>query len=194
MRRHAFLPILILTLVPAFASQADDGGWTPRQSRDEAAPDVAAVTNGEYRAACGACHLAFPPGFLPSRSWLQIITLLPWHFGERLEFDAAKLEHLRSYLELTAADRSGYRRSIKIMVSIPPEKTPLRISELAHIRAEHAKSEVPIDAAAARVGGLHRCEGCHTRAESGYFNEDEVVLPLVSEVTPPDAPFETGAH
>ena len=195
--RPELRPILLLLLPALFATsppRADDGGWTPRHTRDEAAPDVAAVTNPEYRSVCGACHLAYPPGFLPARSWRQITTLLPWHFGRELDLDAGKLERLQRYLELAAADRSGHVRSIKIMISIPTAEAPLRISELSHVRVEHAKAQAPIDAAAAKVGGLHRCEGCHTRAESGYFNEDEVVMPLIGETTPPASTIEAGTH
>lgn len=192
---QSFALLLIAGCLLSNAVLADDGGWIPREQRDTAAPDVAAVTNPEYRTACGECHLAYQPGLLPARSWQQITAHLPWHFGQTLTIDPELLARLQRYLELAAADRNGYLRSIKIMIDTPEDLTPLRISELSHVRVEHAKSEVPVDEAAVRVGGLHRCEGCHTRAEAGFYNEHEVVLPMLGDATNAKTTvIESGPH
>ncbi|MCB1734930.1 MAG: hypothetical protein H6981_10985 [Gammaproteobacteria bacterium] len=192
---RAFALSLAVLILSSSSTLADDGGWIPREQRDTAAPDVAIVTNPEYRTACGECHLAYQPGLLPARSWQQITEHLPWHFGNSLNIEPEILERLKRYLELAAADRNGYLRSIKIMIDVPEDTTPLRISELTHVRVEHAKSEISVEKAAERVGGLHRCEGCHTRAESGFYNEHEVVMPLLGDATGPKSEIiESGSH
>jgi len=37
---------------------------------------------------CAACHMAYPTGFLPERSWQKMMGSLDDHFGENAELDA----------------------------------------------------------------------------------------------------------
>ncbi len=169
---------LVLTMSLSTLSFADDGGWVSKDKRDYVAPDVRAVTNVRYSSTCGECHFAYQPGLLPMRSWQALIDHMPWHFGESLELEEGELKNLRRYLSLSSADRSGYRRSVKIAISVPDKDTPLRITELPHIIKEHGKGGVNLANAAEKMGGFGKCDSCHTRAVGGFYNEDEVVLPL----------------
>ena len=57
-------------------SMADEGDYWERTR------DVAAVENPLYQEECGSCHMAYPPGLLPGRSWEKLMTGLADHFGE----------------------------------------------------------------------------------------------------------------
>ncbi len=77
----AFLAVCLLSLTAvgvAFSDDDDDdddhgkqgklGGWM------ESRADFAPVTNAAYSEECGACHMAYPPGLLPSRAWTAIMS------------------------------------------------------------------------------------------------------------------------
>jgi hypothetical protein len=42
-----------------------------------------------FRAECGSCHLAYPPGLLPAASWQRIMIRLEGHFGDDASLDPA---------------------------------------------------------------------------------------------------------
>lgn len=176
---------LFLASVPALA---DDGGWIPAEKRTQAAPDVAAVSNGEYKTVCGSCHFVYQPGLLPSRSWNTLMDRLNNHFGEDVSLESDQARRLKRYLALNASDRSGYLRSIRFTIATPDSVTPLRITTSAYFLTEHLEDEPDLPVIAKKVGGMGNCGGCHTRGSSGFYNEDEIVLPLR------DSPSTAGAE
>ncbi|WP_193771017.1 diheme cytochrome c [Candidatus Magnetaquicoccus inordinatus] len=136
--------------------------------------DVAPVENALYRAECGSCHLAYPPGLLPSRSWEKILSGLEEHFGENAELSGELRVELEDYLRKHGADQSSYRRSQKIAASIPAQQMPLRISETAYFRHEHGEHRlVKIPGSGEKIS-VSRCEQCHPRAEQGFFDEHKL--------------------
>ena len=76
-----------------------------------AAADVAPVTNKQYQAECSACHMAYPPGLLPARSWQKLMGGLSNHFGDDASLAEQTRQALTEYLVLNAADKSDYRRA-----------------------------------------------------------------------------------
>jgi hypothetical protein len=140
-------------------------------------PEVAAVENALYRAECGSCHLAYPPGLLPSRSWAKLMSGLADHFGENAEMPEESRVALQDYLTSQGADRVDYRRSRKIAASIPVQEIPLRISDTPYFRHEHGEQRVVKVAKTGQQVALSRCEQCHPRAEQGSFQEHELRLP-----------------
>ncbi len=141
------------------------------------APDVAPVNNTLYRSECGSCHFAFPPGFLPARSWNKLMSNLSDHFGENAELAPETLKTLTGYLIANAADNAPSRRSVKFVDSIPANRAPLRISEVPYFVRKH--NEIPARAVKGnpKVGSLANCAACHTRADAGSFSEHEVNIP-----------------
>lgn len=153
---------------------ADDWG---REARHEARLDVAPVTNGVYQNECGSCHMAYPAGLLPARSWRKVIDGLADHFGDNAELDAATASQIRDFLVSNAADTSSYRRSRAIMRSLTPAATPLRISETAYFRHKHDELPARLVTGNPKVKSFANCQACHRSADKGIFNEHDVNVP-----------------
>ncbi len=134
------------------------------------------VANAAWQAECASCHMAYPPGLLPARSWQSMMGALDRHFGENAALDAATQGAITEFLVANAADRNGSRRSGKIAASIPAQSTPLRISETPYIRAKHDEI-APGIWLRPRVGGRANCGACHGGVQSGDFSERNVTIP-----------------
>ncbi|MDH4274859.1 MAG: diheme cytochrome c, partial [Gammaproteobacteria bacterium] len=139
--------------------------------------DVATVNNAQYNKECGACHFAYPPGLLPARSWDKLFSSLNKHFGENAELDDSVTQTLKTYATQNAADKSNYSRSVKIMRALRDGETPMRITELAYIRAKHHEIPTRMVAGNPKVGSLSKCEACHQHAAAGSFSEHDVKIP-----------------
>ena len=55
--------------------------------------------NPVYIEECGACHLAYPPGLMPSKSWQKMMGGLSDHFGENAELDEETEQLIVRYLQ-----------------------------------------------------------------------------------------------
>ena len=44
-------------------------------------PKLPQATNAAWKAECGSCHAAYPPGLLPAPSWRAVMAGLDRHFG-----------------------------------------------------------------------------------------------------------------
>lgn len=119
-----------------------------------------------YKSECAACHLAYPPGMLPSASWQRLMANLPRHFGTDASLDPATVKELSSWL---GAHAGTYRR----VREAPPED---RITRSAWFIRKH--DEVPVSAwTRPAVKSASNCAACHTRADQGDFNEHDVRIP-----------------
>lgn len=133
------------------------------------------VNNSTYAENCGACHFAYQPGLLPSGSWTKIITALADHFGEVIEFDPEAEKIIAEYLKANAADYSYAKLSAKIMKSIG-NQTPQRITEIPIFKQKH--HEISPDVIKREsIGSLSNCSACHTTAEKGIYDDDNVKIP-----------------
>lgn len=150
------------------------GGWSKALKPTS---DVAAVRNTRYVAECSSCHMAYPAGLLPARSWKKMMSTLDDHFGDNAELDQETVTELTRYLVDNSADTSNYRRSRKIMRSLSDDTVPLRISELPYIRHEHDEIPQRMISANPKVGSLSNCIACHQNAEKGSFREREISIP-----------------
>lgn len=134
------------------------------------------VMNAQWDAECGACHLAFPPGFLPARSWQAVMRDLEHHFGDNAALDPAVGADIERFLAANAADRNGGRRGTKIAASIPPDAAPLRITATRWFAAKHDEIE-PVVWKRPSIGSAANCAACHRRAAMGEFAERDVAIP-----------------
>lgn len=141
------------------------------------APDVTAVDDQSYRKECGICHFAYPPGFLPARSWQALMSGLNKHFGENAELPPEVRAKLQQYLEAHAADRSSALGSGRVMHYMKPDETPLRLTDTHYIKLRHRNIPARIFSNNPQLTSLSNCNGCHMRADAGYFNEAEVRIP-----------------
>ncbi|MBI1889478.1 MAG: diheme cytochrome c [Burkholderiales bacterium] len=120
----------------------------------------------KYQQECAACHLAYPPGMMPSASWQRIMNNLPRHFGTDASLDAATVKELSTWLNVNAGT---YKR----VAEAPPED---RITRSAWFIRKH--DEVPAATwKLAAVKSASNCAACHTRANQGDFNERFIRLP-----------------
>lgn len=128
------------------------------------------VTDPETKAECSACHMAFPAGFLPARSWQAIMAGLDSHFGENAALAQDVTARIEAWLVANAADGRG--RS-EVLRGLDPSVTPLRISDLPWWQREHGPREVnPAAFTDPAVGSKANCVACHRGADRGIFEDD----------------------
>lgn len=179
MRKPMLLAGLVLAAAlgsPAFAGEHGERheheGQYERHERD--LPSI--VRDKTWLAECGSCHVAYPPGLLPERSWRAVMNGLDRHFGENASVDPAVQRSITDFLVANAADRANTRRSAKVMASTPAAAVPLRITELAWFERKHDELRAEVWKRK-EVGSRANCGACHPGAEKGNFNEHEVVIP-----------------
>jgi hypothetical protein len=158
-------------------SNDDEGDYEGKGSLFKKTPDVAPVQNKTYVDECASCHMAYPPGLLPARSWQTLMDGLSNHFGDNAELDPATTAELSRYLVQNSADSSNYRRSKKIMRSLDNKAKPLRISGLPYIQNKHDEIPQHFIKANKQVGSLSNCIACHQGAEQGSFSERDIQIP-----------------
>jgi hypothetical protein len=133
------------------------------------------VANQPYKETCGACHFAYQPELFPSGSWVGILGNLGDHFGQAVEIDAESKKAIVKYLTENSAEYSGAKLARKIMKCLRGQ-TPSRITEIPYIQREH--HEVPAEVFTRKaVGSFSNCSACHTTAEQGIYDDDNVRIP-----------------
>jgi len=154
-----------------------DFRWKEMEEYEHRSTDVAAVENPVYKEECGSCHMAYPAGLLPARSWTKMMTGLEDHFGDDAELDPDTHQAISRLLVENSADRSDYRRSRKFSQSIGSSDAPIRISDTPYFRHEHDEIPERMVAGNSKVKSISQCDSCHTSAERGAFNEHDIYIP-----------------
>lgn len=72
------------------------------ENEDRVLVGASANSEAQYTSECGACHIAYPAGFLPERSWKNIMGSLDNHFGENAELDTDTRTIITGYLVANA--------------------------------------------------------------------------------------------
>jgi len=103
------------------------------------------------------------------------VTGLEDHFGEVIELDPDSKKIITEYLKANAAGSSSAKRAVKIMRSLG-NQTPLRITEIPYILRKHHEVS-PNVLKRESIGSLSNCSACHTTAEQGIYEDDNVVIP-----------------
>ena len=151
MRLLSALAGVLLAASPALAG--DD--WMPP------------VRDATVQKECGACHMAFQPGFLPARSWTRMTASLADHFGEDASLPDDKIEIIRNYLTANAGDVVNRGRAAKYMQWVAPGGTPQRITDNPDFLRKHRFADsVWKDP---KVVTKSNCVACHSGAERGYY-------------------------
>ena len=133
------------------------------------------VNNPTYKEECGACHFAYQPELLPEASWMKILTNLDDHFGESIELDDDSRKAISDYLKSNSAEYSTAKRAVKIMRSLR-NHVPMRITDTPYIREKHHEIS-PNVFKRESIGSLSNCSACHTTAENGIYEDDNVKIP-----------------
>ena len=146
------LPVLLATvcLAPAWA----DSSVQPRTALPI------------YKQECAACHMAYPPGLLPAKSWTRIMGGLDKHYGSDASLDPAAVQQISRWLQLEAGT---YKR----VAEAPPED---RITRSAWFVSKHRKLDPQVWKHAS-VKSAANCAACHTGADRGDFDDDGVKMP-----------------
>jgi hypothetical protein len=119
-----------------------------------------------YAEECGACHLAYPPGFLPAQSWMRIVGGLEKHYGVDASLDARSAATIRLWLE---ANAGTYKR-----VAEAPRAD--RITASAWFERKHRKlAERTWQRPAIRSRA--NCAACHSGAAQGDYDDDDIRIP-----------------
>ncbi len=134
------------------------------------------VLNAKFKAECTSCHMAYLPGLLPSRSWEKMMNTLDNHFGEDASLDDATKKEILDFLILNSSDKAYSRRGTKILATISSKDAPLRISETAYFNRKHDEISTAVFKRKS-IGSKANCLACHKGAESGNFEEDDVIIP-----------------
>jgi hypothetical protein len=119
-----------------------------------------------YSAECAACHVAYPPGMLPTRSWQRIMAGLNKHFGVDASLDEKAVQQLSVWLQ---ANAGTYNR-------VAEEPAQDRITRSAWFEREHRKIE-PAVWKHASVKSASNCAACHTLADKGIYSEKSLRFP-----------------
>jgi mono/diheme cytochrome c family protein len=133
---------------------------------DEDRHRTAAPLLPAYAQECAACHVAYPPGMLPSASWRRLLNDLPRHYATDASLDPATVDELATWLSANAGTYKRVRET-------PPED---RISKSAWFIRKH--DEVPAAVwQRPAVKSAANCTACHTQAAQGDFNDHSVRIP-----------------
>jgi hypothetical protein len=157
--RRFVLPLAALLSLAAGCALAEGGATVPP------------VRNQAMLKECGACHIAYPPQMLPSRSWTKIMADLANHFGENAALPDAERTEIEAYLLAHAGDapNSGGRR---FMRGISADTTPLRITDTRFWKRGHGDVSTAAFTSA-KVKSKANCAACHGGAAQGQFGETE---------------------
>lgn len=169
----SWLIVVGLVATPYVFSDDEHEHW-----KDEArySTGVALAANPLYQNECGSCHMAYPPGLLPERSWRRLMSGLNDHFGDNAELDTANHQAITAYLVDNSADKSNYRRSRRFAESRGSTVT-LRISETAYFTHEHDEIPARLVTGNEDVRSFSHCNACHTKATQGSFRERDIRIP-----------------
>tara|TARA_X000001036_G_scaffold432780_1_gene469251 strand:+ start:307 stop:855 length:549 start_codon:yes stop_codon:yes gene_type:complete len=129
--------------------------------------------NPAYIEECGACHLAYPPGLMPSKTWDKVMTGLSDHFGENAELDDETAQLIMSYLQQESL-RPGKPTVMSEMLRNLPQNPPLRMTEFPAFLAAHEIIGEQLEMESFPEGFLSPCADCHRQAADGIFEKDRM--------------------
>lgn len=176
MKKIVIIGTLIVTAVSTSLAYCSGGGFESME-RSWVSLDVAPIKNETYVNECASCHFGYAPGLLPARSWQKLMSGLSDHFGDNAELDQESYAAVLKYLVENAADKSDYKRSVRINKSLAADETPIRITETAYFKRKHRELSEETIRNIPEIGSYSNCIACHRGAETGSFNEHEIRIP-----------------
>ncbi len=158
--------MLSLLLTSPWAA-ADNDEWEHRSYR-LTGPDATL-----YRTECGSCHVAYPPRFLTTDSWQQIMGTLENHFGESAELEPTEQQQITRFLN----DHAGSSRWYDFWSKQDDAGALPRITETRAFRHEHHEIPRRFIRNSGRIRSLSQCDACHTQAAEGRYSEHQIRIP-----------------
>lgn len=154
MRTRMSLGLGVSVLMLCGAALADSDRLAPRQ--------VLPL----YQQECAACHLAYPPGLLSASSWSRIMKGLENHYGSDASLDPKSVAQIGQWLQTNAGT---YKR----VTEAPPQD---RITRAPWFERKHRRIEAAVWKHAS-VKSAANCAACHTRADKGWFDDEDLKFP-----------------
>jgi Dihaem cytochrome c len=158
--KHITIFVALAIILGASSAMAEEGLCLP------------IIDHASTQKECSACHLAFPPQFLPVRSWDKIMGDLSNHFGEDATLTPELQADILGYLQANAADAPSSKYAKRMLRGVPSGETPLRITELPYWKGAHGE----VSAKAFKrpeIKSAANCMACHKTADKGEFYEVE---------------------
>ncbi|HIG41504.1 MAG: diacylglycerol kinase [bacterium] len=165
--------LLPFTVILAPYCVADEKPAGVTATLDNTESTAAFPRDDSYITECGACHLAYPPMLLPTKSWTKLMSGIDQHFEENAELDAETSAYISRYLTQYSMDNTSDSGVNHWLVSIPPDP-PIRITELPAFIDDHENAYKLLGDSANEVGFFSPCTDCHKEAVEGIFSEDRL--------------------
>ena len=86
-----------------------------------------------------------------------------------------KKKNISAYLKSNGAETSSAKRAVKIVRSLG-NHVPMRITDTPYIREKHHELNPEVFKRES-VGSLSNCIACHTTAEEGIYDDEDVKIP-----------------
>lgn len=128
-----------------------------------------------YQTECGTCHFAYQAELLPKSSWMKLLASLDNHFGEMVSLDEESKRAITDHLKSNSAEQNSSKHSNSIMQDLG-NQIPLRITHTPYIKKVHREISPDVLKREA-IGSLSNCTACHTTAEEGIYDDDNVKIP-----------------
>jgi hypothetical protein len=152
-----------------------NGGWL------ESRADVYPVDHELYRSECGGCHFTYQPGLLPRHDWERVMDALAEHYGDDASLDEQTAAEIRRYLLANAADRADQSRARAFSSGSDAGDVLPRITNTDYFRREHYEIPARLVRGNREVGSFSNCQACHRNADTGIYNEHQVIIPGVGK-------------
>ena len=133
--------------------------------------------NKLYKEECGSCHIAYPAGLLPKKSWDKIMNNLENHFDENAELAKEDKLEIQKYLADNALSKHRLNNLSKMLRNFPKKQTPIRITKLPYFIRKHDEVPARMVSKNPEVKSFSQCDKCHSGAEKGNFDEHGVKIP-----------------
>ncbi len=167
--RGVVASLLVMSVAMSTAQADDDGdeGYGERSRKNYAGQTKqVGPINAKFKAECSECHIAYAAKLLPAESWRKLMFGLDKHFGSDASLSEPENKEITAFLVSNAASRWK------------SPTAPLRITETAWFKKEHDSDEIPLSVwKNPKVKSPANCGACHTGADRGDFNEDDIKMP-----------------
>ncbi|MET0065480.1 MAG: cytochrome C [Candidatus Thiodiazotropha sp.] len=169
---------LLLGIGVALADRDGDEheGYWSRWFDSPVAP-VETPDSARYQEECGSCHFPYQPGFLPTASWVAIMSSLDDHFGDNAQMDAVSQRSILEYLAANSADAMNREIPNKVIWSLRYTPNPQRVTETAFFRHEHDEIADYLQRRSNPDISFSNCDTCHSRAMQGFYDERDIRVP-----------------
>ena len=137
---------------------------------------IVLADNELWREECGDCHMAYHPSLLPARSWQALMDGQNDHFGEDLDLDEDVTEEITRFLVENSAERLLIEASWRVLQSLGPGQTPLRVTDTPYWKKKHGDIEQRYwDSDKVKDKG--NCGACHRDADAGTYEDAAMRMP-----------------